>query len=307
MKKNRSYFKDSEKDTQTFNSWVEKLEKSNGYKYDSYTIETSLGKTQVYGLNTKQTDIETLVIFPGFRTTSLIWDFDKGLDSISKKVRIFLIETNGQPNLSEGNSPSIKSLDYGKWGAEVFDKLSIESAYIAGASFGGLVCMKLALVIPNKIKGAFLLNPGCFRMISFGFKNLYYNLLPLIKTSRNNIQKFLDRIVFCKPNHTLSKESEELLIEYQLLAISKYKDNTEKPYYMDNQLNEVSVDTYLLVGDKDILIPYEKSIKNAKKHLGEKLKEVKIFKQVAHGIECFQPSIDFIEKKIKAHNKTYKQ
>jgi pimeloyl-ACP methyl ester carboxylesterase len=307
MKKNRSYFKDSEKDTQSFNSWVEKLEKLNGYKYDSYTIETSLGKTQVYGLNTKQTEMETLVIFPGFRTSSLIWDFDKGLDSISKNVRIFLIETNGQPNLSEGNSPSIKNLAYGKWGAEVFDKLSIESAYIAGASFGGLVCMKLALVIPYKIKGAFLLNPGCFRMISFGFKNLYYNLLPLIKTSRNNIQKFLDRIVFSKPNHALSKESEELLIEYQLLAISKYKDNTEKPYYMDNQLNEVSVDTYLLVGDKDILIPYEKSIKNAKKHLGENLKEVKIFKQVAHGIECFQPSIDFIEKKIKAHNKTYKQ
>ena len=76
---------------------------------------------------------------------------------------------------------------------------------------------------------------------------------------------------------------------------------------MANQLNEVSVDTYLLVGDKDILIPYEKSIKNAKKHSGEKLKAVKIFKQVAHGIECFQPSIDFIEKQIKAHNKTYEQ
>ncbi|MCX2745633.1 alpha/beta hydrolase [Mangrovivirga sp. M17] len=304
VKKNHSYFKDAAKDIQAFNSWVGKLEETNGYGYDRYTIETSLGRTQIYGLNTNRTDVETLVVFPGFRTTSLIWDLDKGLNSLSKNVRIFLVETNGQPNLSEGNSPSIKNLDYGKWGAEVFEKLNIESAYIAGASFGGLVCMKLSLVIPHKIKSAFLLNPGCFRMVSFGFKNMYYNLLPLVKTSRRNIQKFLDGVVFNKPNHTLSKESEELLIEYQLLAISKYKDNTEKPYYMSNQLNEVSVDTYLLVGDKDILLPHEKSISNAKKHLGKKLKEVKIFEQVGHGIECFKPSIDFIETTIKEHNTT---
>jgi pimeloyl-ACP methyl ester carboxylesterase len=307
MKKNRSYFKDSEKDTRTFISWVEKLEKLNGYKYDSYTIETSLGKTQVYGLNTNQTDIETLVIFPGFRTTSLIWDFDKGLDSVSKNVRIFLIETNGQPNLSEGNSPSIKSLDYGKWGAEVFEKLNIDSAYIAGASFGGLVCMKLALVISTRIKSAFLLNPGCFNMVSLKPSFWYNALLPVFSPSKKNIKRFLDRVVFCKPNHKLSNDSEILLVEYLQLAIKSYKDNTEKPYYMKNQLDEIKVPTHLLVGDKDPLIPHEKSIQNARKHLGENLKHVEIFKNVGHGNECYKPCIDYIEQTIKAHNKTYKQ
>lgn len=303
MKKNYSYFKDSEKDLQAFKSWVTRLETANGYEYEKYSIETSLGKTQIYGLNTNDKDLDVLVIFPGFRTTSLIWALDRGLKSISKHVRVYFVETNGQPNLSEGYSPCIKSLDYGKWGAEVFEKLNIESAFIAGASFGGLVCMKLSLVIPNKIKSAFLLNPGCFRMVSFGLKNVYYNLLPLIKTSEKNIRLFLDKVVLHKPEHTLSRESESLLVEYQLLAITKYKDKTEKPYYMGSQLNDISVNTHLLVGQKDILIPYQKSVENAKKHLGEHLKEVVIFEQVGHGIECFKPSIEYIEKTIKAHNK----
>jgi len=193
-------------------------------------------------------------------------------------------------------------LDYGRWGAEVLEQLNVQSAFIAGASFGGLVCMKISLVIPDKIKGVFLLNPGCFRMISFGIKNLYYNLLPLINTSEKNIRQFLEKVVFHKPNHRLSEASENLLIEYLLLAISKFKDNTEKPYSMGKQLNNISVDTHLLVGENDILFPPKKSIVNAKKHLHENLKSVKIFEQVGHGIECYKPCLEYIENTIKAHN-----
>jgi hypothetical protein len=49
-------------------------------------------------------------------------------------MRIFMIETNGLPNLSDGATPDIKSLDYGIWATEIFDKLDIGNAFIAGAS-----------------------------------------------------------------------------------------------------------------------------------------------------------------------------
>lgn len=302
MKKKYSYFRKAEEDEKTLRQWVNNLEEVNGYEYEKISIRTSLGKTQVYAFNSDREDMDTLVIFPGFRTTSLIWDLDKGLFSLSQNLRIFLVEINGQPNLSEGNSPDIKSLDYGKWGAEVFDQLKIESAFIAGASFGGLVCMKISLVIPNKIKSSFLLNPGCFRMISFGFKNMYYNLLPILNPTSENILKFLNQVVFCKPEHKLSKKGEDLLIEYLYLAIARYKDNTEKPYYMKGQLNNISVSTYLIVGANDILIPPNKTISNAKKHLNDSLKEIKIFKNVGHGIECYKPAIEYIGEIIKVVN-----
>lgn len=307
MKKNYSYFKTRKEDIESLQNWVFKLEQSNGYEYTKFHIETSLGKTQIYGINTEKIDLETLIIFPGYRTTSLIWDLDKGLQSLAKQTRIFLVETNGQPNLSDGYSPSIKNLDYGNWGAEVFDKLNVESAFIAGASFGGLVCMKISLIIPHKIKSAFLLNPACFRLISFGIKNIYFNLLPLINTSNKNIRKFLDEIVFHKPNHKLSEDAENLLTEYLFLAISRYKDKTEKPYDMGNQLDDISVETYLLVGENDILIPPKKSIENAKKHLQKNLKNIEIFENAGHGIECFKPCLEYIEKIIKAHNSLNKK
>ncbi len=275
--------------------WVSQLEELNGYKYHKITLNTSLGRTQVYGLNTENKELEALVIFPGFRTTSLLWDLDAGLKPLAEKYCVYLVETNGQPNLSDGYSPAIKSLDYGKWGKEVLDELKLEKAFIAGASFGGLVCMKIAIVAPEKIKAAILLNPGCFRLISFGAKNMYYNLLPMVNTNEKNISKFLDQVIFNTPQKDISEQAYQHLIDFLHLAITGYKDRTQKPYYMAEQLDQVPVPTYLLVGNKDILIPYEKSVANAKKHLKENLKEVKVV-NYGHGVELSNEAIGFIEE-----------
>lgn len=294
----KSHFKDEIADRNYFENWAKQLEENNGKQYERYEIQTSLGKTNVWGFNTKDEQLDTLVIFPGARTTALIWDFDNGLNNLNHKMRIFMVETNGLPNLSEGSTPDIKSLDYGKWASEVFDKLKINRAFIAGASFGGLICMKFAIVNPEKIKATFLLNPGCLQPFSMTFKNLYYNLLPIIKPTDNNVLKFLNKAVFSKPNHQLSSFSEKMLIDYEVFAISRYKDNTQKPYYMDRQLEDVKTDTYLLVGTKDLLFPYQKSISNAKKHI-KSLKNIKVFDNVGHGIETYDKAMNYIGETIK--------
>lgn len=299
--KAKSYFKNEPKDKKYFENWVKELENNNKRVYERFEIITSIGKTQVYGLNTKDENLETLVIFPGARTTSLIWDFDKGLDNLNHKMRIFMIETNGLPNLSDGETPNIKSLGYGIWAAEVIEKLKIEKTFIAGASFGGLICMKLAIVKPEIIKSIFLLNPGCLQPFSLTLKNLYFNILPIISPKPANVLKFLDKAVFAKPNHKLSEISEKLLVDYEVFAISRYKDNTQKPYYMDKQLAEVNVETFLLEGNKDLLFPYEKSIENAQKHI-RNLKEYIVFENVGHGIETYSKSINYIGEKIKNYS-----
>ncbi|MBY0434035.1 MAG: alpha/beta hydrolase [Cyclobacteriaceae bacterium] len=297
--KSTSFFKDEKKDLESFRNWVAQLEEANGRKYETYEIKTVLGKTHIWGLNTQDTSLDALVIFPGARTTPLIWDFDKGLDRLNFPLRIFMVETNGLPNLSDGNTPDIKSLDYGWWAAEVMEQLGIASAFVAGASFGGLICMKLGIVKPALVRAAFLLNPGCLQPFSLSFANLYYNLLPIFSPTEDNVRKFLDKAVFSKPNHRLSERAEQMLVNYEVFAISRYKDNTQKPYYMDKQLAEANVDSYLLEGDKDLLFPYQKSIDNAKKHLA-KLKEVKVFADVGHGIETYGPAMNYLGERIKA-------
>lgn len=299
--KSKSYFKDEKNDIIYFENWVSQLETNNGRQYERIEIETSLGKTHIWGLNTKEEYLDTLVIFPGARTTSLIWDFDKGLDNFNHKMRIFMVETNGLPNLSNGETPDIESLDYGFWADEVLEKLNIAKTFIAGASFGGLICLKLAIIKPEKVKAAFLLNPGCLQPFSLTLKNLYFNLLPIINPTEKNVLKFLNTAVFSKPNHKLSEFSEKMLVDYEVFAISRYKDKTQKPYYMDKQLEEVKVDTFLLEGDKDLLFPFEKSIENAKRQI-KKLKEVKVFHNVGHGIETYDKALNYIGEQIKNYH-----
>jgi pimeloyl-ACP methyl ester carboxylesterase len=295
---NTSKFKDEKGDLAYFESWVGQLEKNNGRKYERNEIQTSLGKTVVWGHQTTENHPNTLVIFPGARTTSLFWDFDKGLDNLGQGFRIFLVETNGLPNLSEGKTPDINSLDYGVWATEVFDQLKIEKAYIAGASFGGLICMKFGIVSPDRIQAAFLLNPGCLQPFSLTLKNLYYNLLPILVTTEKNVSKFLDKAVFSKPNHQLSSISEKMIIDYEVFAIARYIDKTQKPYYMDKELEKVQVETYLLLGDKDLLFPFQKSVDHAKR-LIKSLKEVKIYTNVGHGIETYDKAMNYIGDQIR--------
>jgi pimeloyl-ACP methyl ester carboxylesterase len=240
----RSNFKDPEADIAWFKGWVNQLEQINGKKYTSVSLSTSLGKTQVYTLYPVQPRMDNLVIFPGARTSVLFWDLDHGLDVLAKKFNLYLVETNGLPNLSDGNTPDIHTLDLGHWAREVLDQLDIHDAFISGASYGGLICMKLALVAPEKIKAAFLLNPGCLQPFSMRAKNLFYNLLPLLFPNAKNILQFLNKAVFCKPNHQLSTATEQLLIDYEMFAIKRYRDRTQKPYYMASELKQVSVDTF---------------------------------------------------------------
>ena len=294
----RSKFKDEKADHAYFENWVGQLEKNNGRKYERYEIQTSLGKTMVWGHQTSENPPNTLVIFPGARTTSLFWDFDKGLDNLGQELRIFLVETNGLPNLSEGNTPDINSLDYSVWATEVFDQLKIEKAYIAGASFGGLICMKFGMVSPERIHAAFLLNPGCLQPFSLKLKNLYYNLLPILVTTEKNVSKFLDQAVFSKPNHQLSSISEKMIIDYEVFAIARYIDKTQKPYFMNKELEKVQVETYLLLGDKDLLFPFQKSLDHAKR-LIKPLKEVKIYPNVGHGIETYDKALNYIGEQIR--------
>ena len=288
-----SRFKAPAKDRQWFGNWVMELEQANGRQYEQITVDTALGKTQIWGLNTAKRDLAPLVIFPGARTSALFWDFNRGLDRLGGHFRVFLVETNGLPNGSDGATPDIRSAGYGEWAAEVLDRLGLERVIVAGASFGGLVCMKLCLVAPARVKAAFLLNPGCLQPFSLSFKNLYYNLLPILLPGRKNVMKFLDNAVFCKPEHGLAGVYEKLIVDYEVFALTRYRDTTQKPYDMGDELKAVAKDTFLFVGDKDLLFPFEKSLENAEKKIPS-LKKTAVFKNVGHGIETYGEAVGLL-------------
>jgi pimeloyl-ACP methyl ester carboxylesterase len=291
-----SYFKNKQADLEWFYDWASRVQQFSGHVHHKLEIKTDLGSTLIWQTGNLNAE-KTIVIFPGFRTSPLFWDLDKGLDFLMADFKIYLVETNGQPNPSDGNSPAIRSLDYGHWANQVLDSLKIDKTFVAGASFGGLVCMKLALVAPEKIEAAFLFNAGCLQNFSLSWKNISANLRPILFPSKKNVMRFLDTAVFCKPNHQLSTKAEELIVEYQMNVLTRYKDKTQKPYYMGSELKKVQVPTYLLEGDKDILFPFQKSIANAKEQISA-FRDAFVFENVGHGIETHRPALEKLKKLV---------
>jgi pimeloyl-ACP methyl ester carboxylesterase len=294
MIKKLSYFKDENLRDTFFEKWTKAVSGVSGSVYRRINIFTSLGSTVVWAIDNNKADAQTLVVFPGFRTSALFWDLDTVLEPLKETCRIFLVETNGQPNLSDGTSPDIRSDDYGQWAAEVLEKLSITKAHIAGASFGGLVCLKLCLVNPSVVDKVFLLNPGCLQPFSMKPCNLCYNLLPIIFPTRENIATFLDKAVL-GDNHRLTDRSRSLLIDFEEFALKQYVDRTEKPYTMrPEELKRVHSPVYLLVGDGDILFPFRKSVRYARQHLSS-LQATHVLPDTGHGIETSRQAMEIVQ------------
>lgn len=292
----QSGFKDVLKDVQWFDNWAHQVEVHNNTKYQKITVFTLLGKTTVWGINTNNDTLPALVVFPGFRTSALFWDIDRGLDVLRPHYRIFLVETNGQPNTSDGYTPDIKGNGYGLWAAEVLGGLGLTKASIAGASFGGLVCLKLCLVAPELVDKVFLLNPGCLQAFSLSPKNLFYNLLPIIIPTRANILSFLRKAVFYKDKHKVSKAAMELLVDYEQFALTRYRDRTQKPYPMTyEELSGIQSDVYLLLGENDLLFPAKKSMRIARENL-KTLKGIYTLAGVGHGIETKKEAMAIIKQ-----------
>ncbi|MDO7875276.1 alpha/beta hydrolase [Hymenobacter sp. ASUV-10] len=280
-----SFFKDQPRAEAFFARWVGQLEALNHCTYQRHPVSTVLGTTVVWSLNAERRDWPALLILPGFRTGGLFWDFDNNLAPLKATHRIFMVDVNGQPSLSDGRTPPVKSLDYGHWLADLLDRLGLDQVAVAGASFGSLLGIKLAQVAPQRVRQLVLMNPGCLQPFSLAPRNLYYNLLPLAFPSEANVRKFLQAAVLHPPEHGLTAPALQLLVDYELFAITEYRDHTPKPYAMPpEELARVTVPVDMLLGDKDILFPCQKSLRVARRHLPT-LRTARVLPNIGHGIE----------------------
>ncbi|HRH60742.1 MAG TPA: alpha/beta hydrolase, partial [Chitinophagaceae bacterium] len=201
---------------------------------------------------------------------------------------------NGQPNLSDGNSPYLQSNDYGVWAAELFKKLEISKATVIGASFGGIVCMKLCIAAPHLVEKAILMNPAGFTAFSSSFQNLYYNFLPIIFKSRFAVKQFVNKIALHPPQHDLPLAYKNLLTDYILYTVRNFKNKAELPSPMEaDDLKKIAAGIYLIHGENDLLFPPAKTISIAKKNMAL-LKGIHVLAHTAHGIETSKAAINIV-------------
>jgi len=275
--------------------WIDLTIGNSALNYEKVDVLTSFGNTRVLSVNHSNKQLKPIIYVPGARTCGVFLDLSNQLHNLSKNHRIYLLDVVGQVGMSDGNCPSLKDFGYGVWLDEVCQKLDIEQAVFVGASFGGQIIMKFAATAPEKIEKAVLMNPIGFSNISFAPLSLYRMLAPVIFPSRKNVQNFLDHIVFA-PNDGINTETKRRVADFIANAVKNFQFAGEYPSRMsDAETKKLAAETHLLVGERDGLIPFRKTIKRAKELLPN-LKSVKIFPEQAHGIEVSSNAIFHLQK-----------
>lgn len=85
-------------------------------------------------------------------------------------------------------------------------------------------------------------------------------------------------------------------MDYELFALTRYRDKTQKPYFMDKELTQAQTAVYLALGEQDMLFPAKKSLSNAKRLLPN-LKTSKIF-PAGHGVETLPDGMLFLRENV---------
>ncbi|GAB3920798.1 alpha/beta fold hydrolase [Larkinella terrae] len=271
--------------------WNQEVEALNGFSYERITISTSFGNTRIWAANTHLTDAKPVVFFPGARTCGLFWDMDNALKPFRENHRFYIVDVNGQPSLSDGMCPNLKSTDYGVWATELLDGLGLKKTTIVGASLGGLICLKLCLESPRRVKKAILMNPAGIQAFSTSVQNLYNNLLPILWPTMGNLNKFLDKAIFCPPRHAVPDLYRSLISEYLLYALTNHKFRGDYPAPLEKEeLHRLTTEIYLILGENDPLFPPNETIRLAEEHILT-LQGSQIIPSTGHGIETSKEAL----------------
>ena len=270
--------------------WIDRTIAKSALTYEKIDVETSFGRTRVLAAGHSEKHLKPLVYVPGARTCGAFLDLSNQLQILRGEYRIYLLDVVGQVGMSDGNCPNLKDESCGVWLDEVCRKLGIEQAVFVGASFGGQIIMKLAAAAPNRIERAVLMNPIGFSGVSLSPVSLYRMLAPVIFPSRKTVGNFLARIVFA-PNDGISEEIKERVADFVENAAKNFQFAGEYPSKMnDAEIKKLVAETHLFVGERDGLIPFQKTITRAKDLLPN-LKSVKNFPEQAHGIEVSSAAV----------------
>jgi len=265
-------------------TWLNDVLRSNKLDYERFDVETSLGKTSVLAKNHAFGDLEPVIFLPGGRTCGIFWDLNNNLAPLYDNYRIYLIDVNGQPGLSDGSAPKIDSDGYGRWLRELVTSLGLSQANFVGASFGGSLIMKLGELDSSMIKRAVMCNPAGFVNISIKPRIFYYLLAPLIFPSRKTVMNFLDNIAFHEDFNFEPKKREQLA-EFILYTNMYFQMGAENPRpFADETLKKLDAPSYLILDRDDIFIPQRKTFERAAKLL-PKLVETVWLEKHGHAIE----------------------
>ncbi|MCW2637958.1 MAG: hypothetical protein JWP76_264 [Dactylosporangium sp.] len=150
-------------------------------------VPSVFGTTRVHVCGPR--DGRPLVLLHSGGATSTVWFSNVG--ELSRTYRVYAVDMIGGAGRSVHNGQPTRTLaDFIDWLDALFDGLGIDSADLAGHSYGGWLALNYALQAPQKVRTLALLDPTtCFAGLTLTYR---LRAVPLFaRPTVGRIRKFI--------------------------------------------------------------------------------------------------------------------
>ena len=208
-----------------------------GIPYDSKYVETAQGPTHsvICGNETGK----PVVLWHGQNANAATWAH--WIPFLAPSYRVYAIDVIGGMGKSAASRPSKKGTAYGEWAAEALEAFGLGQANMIGASQGGWLIGKLAIVAPERV--------GCAVLVSSA------GLLPVSLVSA---LRLVPRVLF-KPTEDAAREmlatvsapgvpEDPFFLELFELMMRYFRSEALVPVLSDAEWQGLAAPTYLLMG-----------------------------------------------------------
>lgn len=248
----------SEKGKEAIISLYEKQLERLDQKYEDRYIDTTFGKTHLIETG-NLTGVPLLVFHGGNATTAynlLACDF------LMNDFHIYAVDTIGHPGKSAEVSLSPYNYDYGKWAAEVIEKLGYENITCFGGSFGAGIIAKTMCVAPDKIKKVVLYVPS--GISNAPAINSMSMMLPMIMYWITHKDNWLRKCML--PMAVVEENITDDIYQTAKLSINFSKVKTGMPSNVNTEdMKKCKAPTLVMAAEMDCLFPARQVIPRAEK------------------------------------------
>jgi pimeloyl-ACP methyl ester carboxylesterase len=217
--------------------------------YEEFDVPTRFGKTHVIACG--PTDAPPLVLLHGYMATSVMWA--PNIVDISRRYRVYAIDTMGQPGKSIPAEPIGSAADYVAWLSAALDALHLDGVNLLGMSFGGWLALNYAAASPERVQKLALLSPGGLQPIATQFS--LRGMLMVFVPARFTVKSFMRWAGF---RNAPGETDDWRVMDLMYLGIKHFRMpqatlRIAANPLSDDELRELRMPVLLLMGKDEVL------------------------------------------------------
>jgi pimeloyl-ACP methyl ester carboxylesterase len=214
--------------------------------YDEQDVATKFGQTHIFASGPPSAP--PLVLLHGASATSAMWS--PIIAALSATYRCYCIDTITDANKSVATRPIRGVADYVDWLQQILSTLEIESARVAGLSYGGWLAALLALHAPQRVSHLVLLTPAAtFAPLTIQF---FARLTAASVTRSSSLIRRSLQWLSATPDATSDPGVE--LIALSAVTCRPGRRNMVLPTVLtDDELGQIGTPVTVLIGDRDVI------------------------------------------------------